>query len=112
MLDLIVHDRELAQSIGDGVLLGRSFAFLSDKVFAHPALAWVTTLFGPSARGPKIVPLGLGRTTAIPGVAVRGPDLPALSLRLVVSDKSVYREERMRCTSAPCIFRTGVARPP
>src|SRR5262249_32646187 len=84
--------RFLAEAVGDGILLGRAFAFLGDKALAHPALAWVTTLLGPTARGPMIVPLGPNRATAIPGVTLEGPELPVLSLAAVTSDKSVYRE--------------------
>jgi hypothetical protein len=90
---LVVTDAELARRIGSDILVGSVFAFLPQRAFSNPALAWAAKLFGGS-REPRILSLLGGEGGSLPGLTVRAASLPRLSLFAVTSDKALYREGR------------------
>jgi hypothetical protein len=89
---LIVNQYDLAHAAGEGIYVGRAFAFVTEKALTSPSLGWVASILGGVLPSAVIVPLPPGASTALPGVMVSGPSLPPLTLAAVTSDKSVYRE--------------------
>jgi hypothetical protein len=90
-----ITDEALARSLGADVLLGRAFAFAGKTAFEKPALGWIKRLLGGARPArPLVISLFDREPVLLPGATMSPPDLPALSLAAVTSDKALYREGR------------------
>jgi hypothetical protein len=90
-----VTDESLARSLGGDLLLGRAFAFASATAFQKPGLGWIQRLLGGGrAARPVVISLFDRQPVLLPGATMSPPELPALSLAAVTSDKALYREGR------------------
>ena len=87
---LTVTDEALARSLGADILLGRAFAFAGKTAFQKPALGWIQRLLGGArAARPLVISLFDRDPVLLPGVTMSPPELPALSLAAVTSDKAL-----------------------
>src|SRR5262245_15859252 len=88
---ITVNDHNVAQQVGDGILVGKSFAFVPPNLLDRPALSWLRTLLPVTAIKPRVVSL-LGGQVELPGLAIGAVERPALATAVVTSDKALYRE--------------------
>lgn len=92
---LAVTDEALARSLGADILLGRAFAFAGKTAFQKPGMGWIQRLLGGArAARPLVISLFDRDPVLLPGVTMSPPELPALSLAAVTSDKALYRQGR------------------
>lgn len=89
-----ITDHNLAERIGENVVVGDAFAFLSSKCFEQPGLSWLARLFGKEkVHRNQILSLLSPELMELPGVSIAPGEVPQMHLSSITSDRDLYRNE-------------------